>query len=150
MNKDIAASKKPTPSVSAEAEHLRLKGEMIARVTTQIEGQNWTDTPLSDDDKTCIEMAVGAALGELGITLPFIHPPAPMPADTNLAGAALSLLPFDKVPDDFLDRLILDKSHSETSIVTFPEQDGLVITKPIARLILALRMAMAETDRNGR
>lgn len=138
-------SKKSSPSASAEAEHLRLKGEMIARVTAQIEGQNWKDEPLTDGDKVCIEMAVGGTLGDLGIALPFIPSPLPTPAGTNLAGAALSLLPFDKVPDDFLDRLILDTSHSETSIVTFPELDGLAITKPIARLILALRMTVAES-----
>lgn len=136
--------------VATDAEHLRLKGEMIERVTAQIKGQNLTGSALTREELVMIEMAVGGTLGDLGITLPFESSSAvtPQSVDTVLGGVALFLMPFDKVSDQFLDKLILDKSHSETSIVSFPEQDGLIITKPVARLILSLRMALVES-KNG-
>lgn len=40
-------------------EYLEKLAELVKRGTTAIEGQNWTDTPLTEAEKTVIDMAIG-------------------------------------------------------------------------------------------
>lgn len=47
------------------AERLARNAELVASVTASIEGQNWTDLPLTDDEKNVIAMAVCATVTAL-------------------------------------------------------------------------------------
>lgn len=135
-------AKKSTVSPAVEAEHLRLKDEMVVRIVDKIGG------PLGDTDKTLVELAVFNTLGDLGITLPVKAQAVDNePVEKILAGAMLAIAPFTGIPDKFFDNLILDKSHSESSIVSLEDHGGLVVTKPMARMILSFRMAIAEHEK---
>ena len=38
---------------------------LVQKITASIEGQNWTDQPLTDGERTVIDMAVRATMYEL-------------------------------------------------------------------------------------
>lgn len=38
---------------------------LVKKITAQIEGQNWTDRPLTNDERNVIDMAVRATVYEL-------------------------------------------------------------------------------------
>lgn len=67
------------PTRTMTEQQLKQNAEIEARVIAQIEGQNWTDDPLTEGERAVIGMAVAAVLygvrtGSIKIASPEVEP----------------------------------------------------------------------------